>query len=268
MHTGVPPYTDRSDSLFESLLFLPVKTCLKGDYMARYGKSYTIEDLKPPKEGWDAVERRMREGIMYRIDGSNYTFLVNRKGFKRHLVMPIARYMEDDNASYARYKDIYQFAQENGVPPEFLIDESYYTTRCGMAPYRLVFQALRNGMDIWDLYVEILKAGRPLRPSTLIEFLKARRNTVSYIGVDTVIDICRIAGLDPADLFAPRFRRNKTDRTVFGLLKEAISTMDDADITALAGIALVMARNEDDSEIMEILKWRSEVKNSSADVGE
>lgn len=235
--------------------------------MAGKRKSYTIYDLKEPREGWLHYEKLFRFGVHYRLDLANFALITGTENpLQANPPLKVRNGgSKDKSGLYATYRDIADYAKLYNISPEFLVDEPYYWAKCYMAPHRVAFQALRNGMDLWDFYTQLLAFGRPLRPSTFYQLIVGRSNSIRYIGIDTVIDLCQLAGLELSDLFTPKFRRDKSYRTVFGVLQQALGALDDVDLSALAGIALVMARRKDSktefSEIQEILKWREETKS-------
>lgn len=226
-------------------------------------KSYTLDMIEAPKEGWDYWKRYLSSRLHYRVDLAGLTCLIGEEKVRKFDVK--THVFKPDGGKYLPYVEIFKLAQEAGVLPELVVDERYYYERTRMAPYRIAFAALRRGMTCWDLYLEVLKLGRLLQPYSLARFLlSSGRNGRRRMTIDTLVDLCLLVGLEPGDLFRPRAHViQRVQWPVFAGLREALAIMDDVDVAALGGLAVALGRG-DEKAIAEVLAWWKEVKSHGA----
>lgn len=229
-------------------------------------KSFTIHDVKEPKEGWDYLERLLRYNVHYRVDMMNFGLVTGVETATQLKRQCIARMKHLADGWAMSYVDIYRIAAGYGMVPEFLVDKVYYQTKSGILAYRMAFSALRKGMDLWDLYVATLAAGWKISPWTFYSLVSGQKKTMHFLDLETVDGICGLAGIELADLFESRSRRIAAASQVFRELSTIMCLLDDVDVAALAGIAAALAKRKDDAstlaEIGEVLKWREGLKCS------
>ena len=232
------------------------------------GKSYTIHDLKEPAEGWAYFERLLRHRVSYKVDMVNLALVTGAETPDQIKKQCIAIMKHQTEGWAMSYGDIYLLAQKYRTVPEFLVDEAYYRGKSGILGYRLAFSVLRKGGNLWDLYVSTLAAGWKLSPWTFYSMVMGKKQTYRYVDLDTVRGICELAGIELADLFAPRFRARVVSPTL-AAMTALVGMLDDASIAALVGIAAALAKHKDTApalaEIGRVLEWREKVQEHAVD---
>jgi len=179
---------------------------------------------------------------------------------------------------YGLSSDIFKQAVEMNKLPELFVDESYYYSHSGMAPYRLTFAILRRWKKVSDFYLEFVespdKYGRKyyFTPSVrgFGDLLRGRIWQIKDIRFWIVIKACKMAGIELAELFSPyRIKRRGKGASMFNSLKTVIGGLDDVDIAAVGGFArLLLSGDVDVSQVMRLVEWRNERKRSAVAAGQ
>lgn len=233
-------------------------------------KSYTLEDLKEPKEGWAYLKKLLGENTRYKIDLVSLAVVCGAWKPEEIREKCTAFLTKGHDAYELPYKNIFYLGNKYGVPPEFLVDESYYRKRSGILGYRIAFSALRRGMTLWDLYLATLKAGWKLSPWTFYALVHGDKRLFRFVDLDTVRGICELAGMELALLFVPQMKAS-CSTPVARTLASVLAMLTDADLAALGAIAVALAKHKEDTpdlrrEIGRVLTWRTSARRKGGEL--
>ncbi len=189
--------------------------------------------------------------IQYRVDRANL-YLYNRitgAHFKTHTTTN----NKDPRVHWMRWDTFVKAGNAFRVPPEILVDENYYITRSGWAPYRLVFAAARRGLKPSDFLVR----HTPAEKAAWYYFLKGSPVPYLRIGLAELQRACRQAGIPLSYLFVS-LRRVET-ASVFATLHNVLQVLTEKDAAFLAGVAKVLSGRPDEerlsAQLGELVKW-------------
>lgn len=191
------------------------------------------------------------DNIQYRVDRANLYFYnrITKAHFRTHTTTN----NKNPRVHWMRWDTIVKAGNAFNVPPEILVDENYYITRSGWAPYRLVFAAARRGLKPSDFLVRHTSAEK----AAWYYFLKGSPTPYLRIGLAELQRACRQAGIPLSYLFVS-LRRVET-ASVFATLHNVLQVLTEKDAAFLAGVAKILSGRPDEEklslQLAELVKW-------------
>jgi hypothetical protein len=174
------------------------------------------------------------------------------------------RYYVEWGGWYVWYRRILNWADERGILPELLVDEEYYYSKSGMAPYRAAFAIGRKWATIDEFYEHLIK-DHAFAPGkvTMYDLLRGRLYHIRDARLWVVLKLCRMAEIPMAYLFTP-YRRLGAN-TPFGMLTYLVSALSDVDVATLVGFAKLLLGGEvKEQDVQRLLAWRNEQNDRKA----
>lgn len=196
------------------------------------------------------VERRLRWGIHYKVDWDKVRLISAVVG--KEIVFSDVINIKPTNirphieGTWISYRDLYDTAEKFGILPELMVDEEYYRTRVEVLVYRIAFEGLRKGMDLYDVYVKYSQTAEyVVAPETFIGIVAGRINTLMKLRLETLKYILDTVGLELADVFAPIYRRADSGAVPFRIWKTALSTLDEEKFGRLIEVTIALAHGRE-----------------------
>jgi hypothetical protein len=189
------------------------------------------------------------ENMQYFLDKDNFLrystpLVVNKVALGS--VLAVARNKIIRNAiNRMTWKNIVVCAERMNVPAELLVDEDYYYNRCGLAGYRVVFEAARRGISLAELTDCPGQSDHPKYQYSWYAlwymFLKGSLNMQKYLNLQhltTIIKLCNERlGMPVGALVCRTLHHDSGSTGVLGELADLLTALDDRECAFVAGVA-------------------------------
>lgn len=194
------------------------------------------------------------ENFWYKLDRENvrrYILLCERrcKGRPEEVKEAVYRMKGGEHRAPPRFmswKLIAAVADWYGVPAELLIDEDYYFKRCGVAGYRLVFEAYRRGISMERLTKYPDGEKRIVKDSTWyrtwwVLFTGHLTNLINASALNLVLRVCyERLGVPLGSILGRQIHSNSSSVGVYGELVDAMAVLGGRECALLAGVAKLL----------------------------
>lgn len=242
-----------------------------------------------------AKERRQRNGstTMWTLQKlENIQYVIDKDNFLRYSLPLVANKVSCGNKfrmAYYRvtrgwldrmeWKTIAACADAMRIPAELLVDEEYYYSRCGLAGYRVVFEAHRKGVSLADLTYCQGQSDHPKYQFSWYAlwymFLKGSLNLQKYLNLQhltTIIHLCNERlGLPLGALVGRMLHHDSGSSGVLGELADVLTALDERDCALVAGVAKAIHNSKAggiplEGQVKRLLEWYND-GSSSQDAG-